>query len=60
MDIEGFCDLGMLLPSLLTDDDIETIINRNMNLTGAVLEDKKLFSVKYLEKCTLLFKEDIA
>ena len=56
---DGYLDLVMLLPSCLSDDDIETLVNNYLKLPNTQLENTVLFQIEFLEKCTLKFKDQI-
>ena len=47
--MDGYEDLVFKLPSCLTKDDYEILIEKNMKLTDIVIEETHIFSEKYLE-----------
>jgi hypothetical protein len=57
--VDGYEDLVFKLPSCLTKDDYEILIEKNMKLTDIVIEETHIFSEKYLENIKLKFKEKI-
>jgi len=59
LNTEGAIDVTNLLPSILGEDEIESIINEHLGLTGFELNGTLIVSNSYLDRCTSSFKDKI-
>jgi len=59
MNTEGAIDVTNLLPSVLEEEEIETIITQYMGLENYELSGTLIISNSFLDKCTTAFKEKI-
>jgi len=56
----GWVDLQTILPSVLKDDEIETIISKYLKLNDVTeMEGTMIFSKEFLDKCAAAFKDKI-
>ena len=56
----GWVDLQTILPSVLKDDEIETIIGKYLKLTDTTeMDGTMIFSKDFLDKCAAVFKDRI-
>ena len=59
LNTEGAVDVVNLLPSVLTEEEIETLITKYIELGGFELINTLIVSNSFLDKCTSAFKEKI-
>ena len=59
MNTEGSIDVANLLPSVLEEEEIESIITQYMGLEDYELSGTLIISNAFLDKCTTAFKEKI-
>jgi len=59
LNTEGAIDVTNLLPSILGEDEIESLINEHLGLQGFELSGTLILSNSYLDKCATAFKDKI-
>ncbi len=56
---EGYTDLNYFMPSVLTDDDLDCLLFKYMNLRDVEMDESFIFSQKFLDTCQASFREKI-
>jgi len=59
LNTEGSIDVSNLLPSILDESEIETLITKHMDLKNFELRGTLIVSTDFLEKCVLKFRDKI-
>eukprot|EP01016_Furgasonia_blochmanni_P004022 TRINITY_DN11566_c0_g1_i2.p1 TRINITY_DN11566_c0_g1~~TRINITY_DN11566_c0_g1_i2.p1 ORF type:complete len:731 (+),score=270.76 TRINITY_DN11566_c0_g1_i2:89-2194(+) len=59
LNLEGYVNLNDMLPSVLSEEDVETLVNKHMQLKNVEMLQNIVFGNDYLEKLVQKFRDKI-
>ena len=59
LEVDGYGEPSTIFPNILSEDDINTLINDHLGVQGLILEDNMMILSSFLDKCVTKLKPKI-